>query len=204
MSDQSMGEGWWEASDGKWYPPHKKAGLPPPPPDSSRDAEDSGLEAMAATKSSGLEDLFRNRVLVFAFIALLVAGLTVLALTQTGKNGSGEEGSGASAEAAEDSWEITFDMTQCAGNGNEVTFTAEVTNHSTTQRFLLTSVTLEEVTRGDQILAQYVPFSFSKFIEPGETRTVSGTEGDDKGRLAVYNLTCKYSVGGEPDEFLLR
>jgi hypothetical protein len=133
-----------------------------------------------------------------------VAGLTVLALTQTGKNGSGEEGSGASAEAAEDSWEITFDMTQCAGNGNEVTFTAEVTNHSTTQRFLLTSVTLEEVTRGDQILAQYVPFSFSKFIEPGETRTVSGTEGDDKGRLAVYNLTCKYSVGGEPDEFLLR
>ncbi len=99
MSDRNMGEGWWEASDGKWYPPHKKAGLPPPPPDSSRDAEDSGLEAMAATKSSGLEDMLRNRVLVFAFIALLVVGLTVLALTQTGKGEGTETESTAQAES---------------------------------------------------------------------------------------------------------
>lgn len=28
MSDASQGEGWWLASDGKWYPPQ----LPPPPP----------------------------------------------------------------------------------------------------------------------------------------------------------------------------
>lgn len=33
MSDQSQGAGWWQASDGKWYPPSQapQAGQPPPP-----------------------------------------------------------------------------------------------------------------------------------------------------------------------------
>jgi hypothetical protein len=33
MSDQSGGEGWWLASDGKWYPPQPQpaVGYPPPP-----------------------------------------------------------------------------------------------------------------------------------------------------------------------------
>jgi len=34
MSDTSQGEGWWLASDGKWYPPQSAAppAAPPPPP----------------------------------------------------------------------------------------------------------------------------------------------------------------------------
>jgi uncharacterized RDD family membrane protein YckC len=35
MSDVSQGEGWWMASDGKWYPPHLHPSVmerPPPPP----------------------------------------------------------------------------------------------------------------------------------------------------------------------------
>lgn len=34
MSDVSQGPGWWQASDGKWYPPesHPTAAVPPPPP----------------------------------------------------------------------------------------------------------------------------------------------------------------------------
>lgn len=34
MSDQSQGEGWWMASDRKWYPPHLHPDYvaPPPPP----------------------------------------------------------------------------------------------------------------------------------------------------------------------------
>ncbi len=31
MSDQSEGEGWWRASDGKWYPPHLSPGQPANP-----------------------------------------------------------------------------------------------------------------------------------------------------------------------------
>lgn len=32
MSDTSQGEGWWEASDGRWYPPEQRPGAPIPPP----------------------------------------------------------------------------------------------------------------------------------------------------------------------------
>lgn len=34
MSDTSQGEGWWLASDGKWYPPESKPLYVPPPPPS--------------------------------------------------------------------------------------------------------------------------------------------------------------------------
>lgn len=30
MSDQSQGPGWWQASDGKWYPPEQAPGVQPP------------------------------------------------------------------------------------------------------------------------------------------------------------------------------
>lgn len=32
MSDTSQGEGWWLASDGKWYAPTQQPGWAPPPP----------------------------------------------------------------------------------------------------------------------------------------------------------------------------
>lgn len=41
MSDFSQGPGWWQASDGKWYPPQPTTPpgmLPTPPPSSTPDA----------------------------------------------------------------------------------------------------------------------------------------------------------------------
>jgi hypothetical protein len=36
MSDTAPGPGWWQASDGRWYPPHQHPGyVPPPPPPSA-------------------------------------------------------------------------------------------------------------------------------------------------------------------------
>ncbi len=35
MSDQPQGPDWWQASDGKWYPPQGDAGATPPPPSSA-------------------------------------------------------------------------------------------------------------------------------------------------------------------------
>ncbi|HMS12005.1 MAG TPA: PASTA domain-containing protein [Microthrixaceae bacterium] len=35
MSDSSGGDGWWIASDGKWYPPESRPTTPPPPPPAS-------------------------------------------------------------------------------------------------------------------------------------------------------------------------
>jgi len=31
MSDVRVGPGWWQASDGEWYPPEQAPALPPPP-----------------------------------------------------------------------------------------------------------------------------------------------------------------------------
>lgn len=32
MSDSSQGQGWWQANDGKWYPPELHPSVQPPPP----------------------------------------------------------------------------------------------------------------------------------------------------------------------------
>ena len=31
MSEQSQGPGWWQASDGRWYPPESRPATAPPP-----------------------------------------------------------------------------------------------------------------------------------------------------------------------------
>ena len=36
MSDTSQGPGWWQASDGKWYPPEQAPGYQPPAPAAGR------------------------------------------------------------------------------------------------------------------------------------------------------------------------
>jgi NADH:ubiquinone oxidoreductase subunit 2 (subunit N) len=43
MSDVSQGEGWWQASDGRWYPPQPATGAPPGPPPMGAPARTSGL-----------------------------------------------------------------------------------------------------------------------------------------------------------------
>jgi hypothetical protein len=35
MSSESQGPGWWQASDGNWYPPEQRAGYAAPPPPAS-------------------------------------------------------------------------------------------------------------------------------------------------------------------------
>src|SRR5262249_41820359 len=46
MSDTSQGPGWWEASDGKWYPPEQAPGAP---------AADSGAGGYQATPGYGAQ-----------------------------------------------------------------------------------------------------------------------------------------------------
>lgn len=55
MSDQSGGEGWWLASDGKWYPPTQQSGYAPPPLPPSYAAPPSGYQVFtpAAPRTNG-------------------------------------------------------------------------------------------------------------------------------------------------------
>ncbi len=63
MSDQGQGPGWWQASDGKWYPPQPEAPPPTPPP------------APSATRKR------RTGLIIAAAVVLvlLVAGAVILA-----------------------------------------------------------------------------------------------------------------------------
>ena len=39
MSDVAQGAGWWQASDGKWYPPQSAPAYQPPPPPAGKPAK---------------------------------------------------------------------------------------------------------------------------------------------------------------------
>lgn len=69
MSDRPHGEGWWLASDGKWYPPESRPGPPSPPGPPWMSAPDTRL-------SPGLHTAVR----VFCYLTAGAAGLAVIAL----------------------------------------------------------------------------------------------------------------------------
>ena len=65
MSDVSQGPGWWQAADGKWYPPAPQPQQPPAPP--GYGAPQPAYYAPAGPKNDGMS------------IAALVCGISGLA-----------------------------------------------------------------------------------------------------------------------------
>lgn len=51
MSDVSQGPGWWQASDGRWYPPHLSSGAEPPLPMTEQAHPQPGWQRLAAAPS---------------------------------------------------------------------------------------------------------------------------------------------------------
>ena len=75
MSDAPQGAGWWEASDGRWYPPESR--LPPPPPAVGAPAKGRSGWAIAAI------------VVGIAMLAMVVlAVLSIIAITFLGRSTS--------------------------------------------------------------------------------------------------------------------
>jgi hypothetical protein len=69
MSDRPQGEGWWLASDGKWYPPESRPAPPAPP-----------APPWAAVPQSRLSPGLHTAVRVFLYLSAGAAGLAVVAL----------------------------------------------------------------------------------------------------------------------------
>ncbi len=69
MSDRSQGEGWWLASDGKWYPPESRPAPPAPP-----------APPWAAAPQARLSPGLHTSIRVFLYLTAGAAGLTVVAL----------------------------------------------------------------------------------------------------------------------------
>ena len=88
MSDQSRGPGWWQATDGEWYPPAPAGGGPasqPPPPPSPNGGGTPGWVWLV--------------VLVGGFVALVIFGL-VFGLFVGDDGGDDSESSAAEAARA--------------------------------------------------------------------------------------------------------
>jgi hypothetical protein len=88
MSDSSQGPGWWQASDGRWYPPQShptQQAAPPPaaPPQAVPPAYVGPLAPatygtpVAATKKSGMPGWAKVVLILGGILVLLVGGCTV-------------------------------------------------------------------------------------------------------------------------------
>jgi uncharacterized membrane protein len=60
MSDTSQGPGWWQASDGKWYPPEQAPGGPPPGAPTARPAGAGGGVDIGGSISYGCNKFTAN------------------------------------------------------------------------------------------------------------------------------------------------
>lgn len=75
MSDWGQGRGWWQASDGRWYPPESHPSVLPPPPVGGRDGP-------------GAADRSRRRTVALSvggtLVTVLVIAVVVIALLPSG------------------------------------------------------------------------------------------------------------------------
>ena len=84
MSDTSQGPGWWQASDGKWYPPEQAPGYTAPAPQSSGGRLDVGA-ALSYGWSKFVANLGVMILIVIIFFAVqLIFNLIVQSLQPGG------------------------------------------------------------------------------------------------------------------------
>ena len=82
MSDTSQGPGWWQASDGKWYPPEQAPGYQPPAAGAAVPASgggDTGAADIGDAFTFGWNKFIANVGPII--IALLVGFLVLVVLT---------------------------------------------------------------------------------------------------------------------------
>lgn len=106
MSDTPEGPGWWMADDGRWYPPHLRAGTsttPPPspasPPDSATTETPTPLAPTAVQFDPKLEQGGVGRVIAISVLSVLVlvAAVAIAVLIVTDKHDDNTPG-GSSAD----------------------------------------------------------------------------------------------------------
>lgn len=76
MSDSSQGPGWWQASDGRWYPPQSHSTQPAAPPPTYGAPPPVAYGAPAA-KKSGMPGWAKVVLILGGILVLLVGGCTV-------------------------------------------------------------------------------------------------------------------------------
>lgn len=98
MSDQSGGPGWWQASDGKWYPPESQSDAPTGGPPSSTNNQEVSW--------------WKRRVPLWALILAGVVGVSLGAASASApEDGGGERASASSATTTTEKLTTTTERT---------------------------------------------------------------------------------------------
>jgi hypothetical protein len=77
MSDSSQGPGWWQASDGRWYPPQSHPNQPAAPPPPTYSAPPPVAYGAPGAKKSGMPGWAKVVLILGGILVVLVGGCTV-------------------------------------------------------------------------------------------------------------------------------
>jgi hypothetical protein len=78
-SDQSQGPGWWQASDGKWYPPQQATQQPPPPAPPTPSPVPPPANGLAtAALVLGIIGVLFGLIPLTAFVAIILGVLALI------------------------------------------------------------------------------------------------------------------------------
>ena len=153
-ADSPQGDGWWQASDGKWYPPESRSmPAPPPPPPAATSFDDD--------PPTPKPPWWRRRwVLITAgtFIVLIV----IAALTDSGSDEPADDARAVSANDETPDGAAT--ATEEPAEPSTTTSTTSTTSTSTTTTTTTTTTTLPVISAGTYIVGTE--------IEPGIYRVV--------------------------------
>lgn len=151
MSDQSGGPGWWQASDGKWYPPQPSA--PPPPP---------GEAVAAPPTKKGMPGCLKWVLIAFGVALVLGVGCTALI------GGAANEASKDIEEQKEDALD---DAELVACETDEAGFmaaTVRITNDSSERSNYDVTVSYTSPDGSEQYATGD---AYAQALEPGQSRT---------------------------------
>jgi hypothetical protein len=152
MSDTPQAPGWWQASDGKWYPPQSDQSAPPPPP---------GIQPAYQPPPKKKGGCLKVGLIVAVVGVALLIGLIALI--------------GTAADEAEDNLEerqaeIDDDVELVSCSTNSAGFMVaeiRITNNSSERSNYGVDVTFEAA-NGDQIDTGFAAVSA---LEPGQSTT---------------------------------
>ena len=160
MSDSSQGEGWWQASDGKWYPPDQTgaaanpAGVPPQWADAA-EAKAQGKAAKAYAKAQRPWYKKKRYILGMGLLALIVI---VAVAGGGGEENGGEDRAGEATEETPNDNGIESDLSSneenppgadvddvtCTEDLGLITGVVTVTNNSSETSNYLVTVGVEQ------------------------------------------------------------
>ena len=110
VSDTSQGDGWWQAADGKWYPPEQHPSAHAPPPPSQQPAVPPPPQTIVVQQKSNTGKIIGILGLVFCILPVLaIIGIGIIgAIGSDDQSARSSEASGGAGGAADEVDDVTL------------------------------------------------------------------------------------------------